>query len=127
MSPVLTSPMTMADLVKREFDRDYCREVVTVAAGAGAPLGAILGRVTADGKYALSPASGETGEEIACAVLLSPVEASAEDTKALVLARGPVIVADAALQYHAGVLDDAAKTLKHQQLAAHGIVVRRGV
>ena len=46
------------------------------------------------------------------------------DTQAVVLARGPVIVADRALAFDASVADATAQSLKHQQLAAHGIVVR---
>ena len=45
-------------------------------------------------------------------------------TQAVILARGQVIVADRALAFDASVADAAAQSLKHQQLAAHGIVVR---
>ena len=56
MATVLTAPSVLGDLVKREFDRDYTRETVTLRAGTAYPMGAVLGRVTADGTYALSPA-----------------------------------------------------------------------
>jgi len=88
----------------------------------------VLGRIIATGVYALSPAASTTdmeGAEIACAVLLAPVAFSDADTSALVLARGPVIVADRALAFDASVTDAAERSLKHQQLAAHGIVVRQ--
>jgi len=88
----------------------------------------VLGRITATGVYALSPAAstaGLEGAEIASAVLLHPVAASDTDTQAVVLARGQVIVADCALAFDASVTDAAAQSLKHQQLAAHGIVVRQ--
>lgn len=124
---VLTSPATRGDLLKREFDPNYSRETVTLKAGTAYPLGAVLGRITADGKYILSPhaaVTGSEGAEIANAVLIEPVDATAADTPALVLVRGPVIVADRALAFDASVADAAAQSLKHQQLAAHGIVVR---
>ena len=124
---VLTSPATLSDLLKREFDPDYSRETVTIKAGTAYPLGAVLGRVTATGVYAFSPAAATTGiegAEIASAVLLHPVAASDNDTQAVVLARGRVIVADRALAFDASITDAAAQSLKHQQLAAHGIVVR---
>ena len=127
MSTVLTSPATLGDLIKRESDPDYTRETVTLKAGTSYPLGAVLGRITADGKYTFSPAASTTGSEgaeIANAVLIAAVDATAADTQALVLARGPVIVADRALAFDASVADAAAQSLKHQQLAAHGIVVR---
>ncbi len=127
MNTVLTSPATLGDLIKRESDPDYTRETVTLKAGTAYPLGAVLGRITADGKYTFSPAASTTGSEgaeIANAVLIAAVDATAADTQALVLARGPVIVADRALAFDASVADAAAQSLKHQQLAAHGIVVR---
>lgn len=128
MSTPLISPATLGDLIKREFDPDYTRESVTLKAGAAYPLGAVLGRITADGKYTFSPAAstaGIEGAEVACAVLLHAVPASDTDTQAVVLARGPVIVSDRALAFDASVDDAAAISLKHQQLAAHGIVVRQ--
>jgi len=127
VSTPLISPATLGDLIKRESDPDYTRETVTLKAGTAYPLGAVLGRITADGKYTFSPAASTTGTEgaeIACAVLLHPVAASDTDTQAVVLARGQVIVADRALAFDASVADTAAQSLKHQQLAAHGIVVR---
>ena len=127
MSAVLISPATLGDLVKRESDPDYTRESVTLKASTAYPLGAVLGRITATGVYAFSPAASTTGlegAEIANAVLLHPVASSDTDTQAVVLARGPVIVADRALAFDASVTDAAAQSLKHQQLAAHGIVVR---
>lgn len=127
MSTALISPLSLGDLVKRESDPDYTRETVTLKAGSAYPLGAVLGRIIATGVYAYSPAAstaGLEGAEIACAVLLHPVAASDADTQAVVLARGPAIVADRALAFDASVTDAAAQSLKHQQLAAHGIVVR---
>lgn len=127
MSTPLISPATLGDLIKRESDPDYTRETVTLKAGTAYPLGAVLGRITADGKYTFSPAASTTGTEgaeIACAVLLHAVPVSDTDTQAVVLARGQVIVADRALAFDASVTDAAAQSIKHQQLAAHGIVVR---
>ena len=127
MSTLLISPATLGDLIKRESDPDYTRETVTLKAGTAYPLGAVLGRITADGKYTFSPVASTTGTEgaeIACAVLLHPVAASATDTQAVILARGQVIVADRALAFDASITGAAAQSLKHQQLAAHGIVVR---
>ena len=127
MSTPLISPLSLGDLIKRESDPDYTRETVTLKAGTAYPLGAVLGRITADGKYTFSPAASTTGSEgaeIANAVLIEAVDATAADTPALVLVRGPVIVADRALVFDTSVADPAAQSLKHQQLAAHGIVVR---
>ena len=72
MSTPLISPATLGDLIKRESDPDYTRETVTLKAGTAYPLGAVLGRITATGVYAFSPAASTTGiegAEIASAVL----------------------------------------------------------
>ena len=127
VSTPLIAPSTLGDLIKRESDPDYTRETVTLKAGTAYPLGAVLGRITATGVYAFSPAASTTGiegAEIACAVLLHAVPASDTDIQAVVLARGQVIVADRALAFDASVADAAAQSLKHQHMAAHGIVVR---
>jgi len=123
---VLTAPGVLGDLLKREYDRDYCREDVELVVSAeGYKMGAVLGKVTGNGKYAMSPATGSTGEETACAVLLQNVPPNG--TQGLIAARGPVIVADTALVFDASVNTDALKSAKHQQLAAFGIVVRKAV
>jgi hypothetical protein len=122
----LTAPGVLGDLLKREYDRDYCREEVELVASAeGYKMGAVLGKVTANGKYAMSPATGTTGGETACAVLLRDVPPNG--TQGLIVARGPVIVADTALVFHSSVNTDALKGAKHTQLAAFGIVVRQAV
>ncbi|TCS99125.1 bacteriophage lambda head decoration protein D [Tepidimonas ignava] len=126
----LTSNPTLGDVLKRECDPDYTRETVTVKAGSAYPIGTVLGRITASGVYARSPAASTTGlegAEIACAVLLEPVAESTTDTKALALVRGPAIVADQALVFDASVDTDAERAAKREQLAAYGIVVRTAV
>ena len=130
MSTPLISPSTLADLIKRESDLDYTRETVTLKAGTAYPLGAVLGRITADGTYALSPAAetvGIEGAELASAVLLDATDASAGNTEAVVLARGPVILADAALVMDASVDDATKRAAKLAELAAHGLVARLAV
>lgn len=127
MPTVLTAPGVLGDLVKREFDRDYTRETVTLRAGSAYPMGAVLGRVTADSTYALSPAAetvGIEGAELASAVLLGATDATAGNTEAVVLARGPVILADAALVLDASVDDAPKRATKLAELAAHGLVAR---
>lgn len=122
--PTLTAPKTLSDIVKREFDPDYTRETVTLAAGPALVAGAVLGRDATTGTYAPSPATGSGGVEVACAVLLTDAAASANARTALALVRGPAIVADAALTFDASVDDDAKRAIKRAQLAAHGIVAR---
>ena len=125
--PVLTEPPSMGDVLKYEVNPNYTREVVTLLAGMPYPVGAVLGRITASGKYKLATSGGTDGAQTASAVLLYAVDATLADTTGIVIARGPAIVSRAALAYDATV-DDAAKiTTKIGQLAAVGIVARDGV
>ena len=123
---VLTQPPSMGDVLKYELNPNYSREVVTLLAGAAYPVGAVLGQITASGKYTISPATGSDGAETAAAVLLYATDAAAADATGIVLARGPAIVSRAGLVFDASV-DDATKTAaKIGQLADAGIVARDG-
>lgn len=128
--PALTQETTLGDLLKREYDADYCRETIALAAGDALPAGAVLGRIAATGVHVLSPAAaaaGQEGAEIACAVLLEPAAASGAARTALALVRGPAIVADGALVFASSVDDADKRAAKIDQLAAHGIVARKTV
>jgi hypothetical protein len=125
--PVLTEPPSKGDVLKYEVNPNYTREVVTLLAGMPYPVGAVLGRITASGKYKLATSGGTDGAQTGTAVLLYAVDATLADAVGIVVARGPAIVSRAALAYDATV-DDAAKiTTKIGQLAAVGIVARDGV
>src|SRR5512134_2961328 len=123
--PVLTQEPTLGDLLKYELNANYCRETVTLKSGTDYALGSVLGRITASGKYRLSPAAevvGDEGAETAVAVLIETVDATAADATGLVVARGPAIVSKAALVFDASVDQAAEKSAKYVQLAAAGIV-----
>jgi hypothetical protein len=125
--PVLTQSPTLGDLLKYELYASYCRESVTLKAGTSYLLGAVLGKITATGKYRLSPAAevvGDEGAEIATAVLIEAVDATDADKTGLVVARGPAIVSEAALVFDASVDQPAETAAKHAELAAAGIVPR---
>jgi hypothetical protein len=125
--PVLTEPPSMGDVLKYEVNPNYTREVVTLLAGMSYPVGAVLGRITASGKYKLATSGGTDGAQTASAVLLYPVDATLADAVGIVVARGPAIVSRAGLAYDATVDDGAKITTKIGQLAAAGIVARDGV
>jgi hypothetical protein len=118
---------TLGDLLKFELNGNYSRETVTLKAGTAYELGSVLGKITASGKYRLSPAAqvvGDEGAETAIAVLLEAVDASGGDKTGLIGARGPAIVSKAALVFDATVDQVAEKAAKYAQLAAVGIVPR---
>ncbi|WP_374397751.1 head decoration protein [Tabrizicola sp.] len=125
--PVLTEPPSMGDVLKYEVNPNYTREVVTLLAGTAYPVGAVLGRITASGKYKLATSGGSDGAQTATAVLLYAVDATLADATGIVVARGPAIVSRAGLAYDATVDDGAKITTKIGQLAAAGIVARDGV
>jgi hypothetical protein len=121
---VLHQPASMGDILKYEVNPNYTREEVTLLQGMPYPVGSVLGRITASGKYKLATSGGSDGAQTATAVLLYAVDATLADAIGIVLARGPAIVSRAALAYDATV-DDAGKiTTKIGQLAAAGIIAR---
>lgn len=125
--PTLTQSPTLGDLLKYELNASYCRETVTLKAGTNYAIGSVLGKITADSKYRLSPAAavvGDEGAEVATAVLIEAVDATAGDQTGLVIARGPVIVSKAMLTFDASVDQPAEITAKHAELSAAGIVAR---
>lgn len=121
---VLHQPATTGDVLKYEVNPNYNRETVTLLEGTAYPVGSVLGRITASGKYMLSPDSGADGSEAATVVLLYAVDASASDAIGVVVARGPAIVSRAALAYDASIDDTDKITTKLAQLAALGIIPR---
>ena len=128
--PVLTASPTLGDLLKFELNASYTRETVTLKAGTSYPLGSVLGRITASGEYRLSPAAevvGDEGAEVAIGVLLEAVDATDAAVTGLIAARGPVILADAALVFDASVDQPAERTAKTTQLATVGLVARHTV
>jgi hypothetical protein len=125
--PVLTEPPSMSDVLKYEVNPNYTREVITLMIGMPYPVGSVLGKITASGKYTLSPATGADGSQVASAVLLYAVDATLADAVGIVVARGPAIVSRTGLAYDATVDDGTKITAKIDQLAAVGIIARDGV
>ena len=125
--PVLTMGPTLGDVLKYEVNPNYCREAVTLKGGTNYELGSVLGKITASGKYRLSPAAqvgGDEGAETAVAVLIEAIDASAGDRTGVIVARGPSIVSKAALIFDASVDLVAEKAAKHAQLITAGIIPR---
>jgi hypothetical protein len=130
--PVIANDSTrFSAVVKYELEPQLgvCRESVVLNDPAADTyrVGAVLGRVTATGKYRLSKSASADGSQVPVAVLIADglglsgdmAIAANTDARALVLARGPVIVADTALQLGTGITAAAAKTA----LAAVGVLV----
>jgi hypothetical protein len=107
-----------------EVLRDYTRETVTIASGAGklAP-GTVLGKITTGGKFtALAPAA-TNGSQNAAAILWAGVDASSADAPGVVLLRGPALVNQHELVWPDGATE-AQITAATTALAALGIILR---
>lgn len=103
--------------------------VVNTAAIATIPLGTVLGKVTATGKYVPAVETAVDGSKVAAAIYIgdytgavtSTVTAAATDANVLVLARGKVIVAKDALVLDATYNDNTKKNAVYASLKALGI------
>lgn len=134
MTIVATDTQRYSNVVKREDGASWgqCKKMVTVNGPAATlPIGTVLGKVTATGKYKVLEATAVDGSQVAAAVIVgnatgqavSTVMANATDTKFLVLYRGICAVSDTALTMGASVTAGALTTTAHEQLADAGIDV----
>ena len=99
-----------------ESNGDRSREVITIAAAAGALVpGTVLGKITASGKYVAYSNAANDGTEVAAAVLYAAAEDLAVDQPAVVIARDAEVA-----EVHLTGIDATGKT----DLAAIGIIVR---
>ena len=107
-----------------EVLRDYTRETVTIASGAGRlEPGTVLGKITTGGKYTgLAPAA-TNGSQNAAGILWAGVDAADADAPGVVILRGPAIV-----NRHEIIWPEAATeaqiTAATTALAALGIILR---
>ena len=98
--PVLTEPPSMGDVLKYEVNPNYTREVVTLLAGTPYPVGAVLGRITASGKYILSASAAVDGSQTPDTILAEDAAAASADVEAIAYFSGEFN--ELALTYGAG-------------------------
>jgi hypothetical protein len=106
-----------------EVLRDYTRETVTIASGAGKlAAGTVLGKITTGGKFtALAPAA-TNGSQNPAGIIWAGVDATAADALGVVILRGPAIVNRNELVWPAGATE-AQITAATTALAALGILL----
>lgn len=75
-----------ADHLVVEIDR-LSRDTVTVVSGQNLVAGAVVGKITASGKYKEYDNAAVDGSETAAGVLVDAVDASAADTLGVITAR----------------------------------------
>jgi hypothetical protein len=104
--------------------RDYTRETVTLASGAGklAP-GTVLGRITTGGKYTLLTPGATNGSQNAAGILWANVDTTDADAPGVVILRGPAIANRHELVWPDGATE-AQITTATTALAALGIILR---
>jgi hypothetical protein len=107
-----------------EVLRDYTRETVTIASGAGKlEPGTVLGKITTGGKYTGLTPTATNGSQNAVGILWAAVDATAADTPGVVLLRGPAIVNRHEIVWPEGATE-AQITAATTALAALGIILR---
>ncbi|ORE90538.1 hypothetical protein ATO13_22571 [Stappia sp. 22II-S9-Z10] len=123
-SPILSDDrVSTASYLVSEANGFRSREQVLIASGSGVLMpGAVLGRVTASGKYAPLDPDAETGEEDAVAILYEGCDATDADVRRAITARDSEVVAE--LLVFADGTTDPEKTAALAQLAALGIIAR---
>ena len=107
-----------------EVLRDYTRETVTIASGAGKlEPGTVLGRITTGGKYTSFAPGASNGSQNASGILWDSVDASAADAPGVVLLRGPAIANRHDLVWPDGATETQITTAT-TALASIGIILR---
>jgi hypothetical protein len=120
MPVIATDTNRYSEVVKFEFEPSvgYTREAGVINdVAATLKVGTVLGKVTATGKYKVALSAASDGSQTPVAVLIADgngvsndlVVPASTDTRCLVLARGPAIVADSALTLGTGITAAAAK------------------
>jgi hypothetical protein len=104
--------------------RDYTRDTVTIASGAGklAP-GTVLGKITTGGKYTVLTPGASNGSQNAAGILWAGVDATDSDAPGVVILRGPAIVNRHEIIWPEGATE-AQITTATTALAALGIILR---
>lgn len=81
-----TESYAVATLIAGDYPR--ITRKVTIAAGAALAAGALLGQITASGKYVLSASASADGSQAPSVVLAEDIDASGSDREAIVYLTG---------------------------------------
>jgi hypothetical protein len=107
-----------------EVLRDYTREAVTIASGAGKlEPGTVLGKITTGGKYTVLTPGASNGSQNAAGILWGKADATDTDAPGVVLVRGPAIVNRHEITWPEGATEAQIATAT-TALAALGILQR---
>ena len=85
--PVLTEGRYAGEFIVSEGNGKISRETITVLSGQNFQAGAVLGKVTASGKYKVLAPAAVDGSEVAAGILYDAVDASAADAEGVTVVR----------------------------------------
>ncbi|NOR64557.1 MAG: head decoration protein [Candidatus Scalindua sp.] len=84
---MLTEGQHAGEFIVSEANGSRSRDKITVLMGEVLVAGAVLGKVTASGKYIARVAAAVDGSEVAAAILFDAVDATAADVDVVTLIR----------------------------------------
>ncbi len=117
-----TEPLRPAEFLISEASGTLSRETVTIVSGStGLVPGLVLGKITASGKYAPYDDDNADGSEVAAAILLEAVDATADVAAAVIFRLAEV---KSSLIQWASTNDAGDKTAGLADLAAKYIIAR---
>lgn len=121
---ILTETNHAGGFLVWEVLRDYTRETVTIASGAGKlEPGTVLGKITTSGKFTKLTPAATNGSQNAAGILWAGVDASAADSPGVVVLRGPALVNRHEIIWPEGA-SEAQITAATTALGALGIILR---
>lgn len=121
---VLTETNHAGGFLVWEVLRDYTRDTVTIASGAGKlEAGTVLGKLSSGGKYTPLSPGASNGSQTAAGILWASVDATSEDATGVILLRGPAIVNRSEVLF-ASTATEAQVASASTALAALGILLR---
>lgn len=130
MTLIASSVPVWSDLVKHEYEPSiaFCRTVVTKDDDTVAlPLGTVLGKITATGKYTVAKETATDGSKVAAAVVLEDQTAYGNKDKALVMVRGAAILSKKYLVLDATYDDADKKQAVYDALESKNILINETV
>ena len=121
---ILTETNHAGGFLVWEVLRDYTRETVTIASGAGKlEPGTVLGKITTGGKFTKLTPAATNGSQNAAGILWAGVDASAVDAPGVVILRGPALVNRHEIIWPEGA-SEAQITAATTALGALGVILR---
>ena len=121
---ILTETNHAGGFLVWEVLRDYTRDTVTIASGAGKlEPGTVLGKITTGGKFTKLTPAATNGSQNAAGILWAGVDASAADAPGVVILRGPALVNRHEIIWPEGA-SEAQITTATTALGALGVILR---